>query len=173
MFALDASVQGAEAVNHRFELRGHAVVIQRGGKHQHVGPKDCRANAFHVVLLHAWAVIAACDATAAGLEAGMRHVDQLNFMPAFLRATPKCIRQQVRGAPLVGAAHQHCNVHTSTSYCASLTGSSHSLRPFTPGTSTARWLIQLSFAAPCQCLTPAGILITLPGVSSCAGLPHS
>ena len=28
-------------------------------------------------------------------------------------------------------------------------------------------------AAPCQCLTPAGIFTTSPGRSSCAGLPHS
>ena len=35
------------------------------------------------------------------------------------------------------------------------------------------WLNQLSRAAPCQCLTPAGITTTVPGVSSCGSLPHS
>ena len=64
-------------------------------------------------------------------------------------------------------------LHSSASYCASATGSSHSLRVLTPGTSTARWLNQLSFAAPCQCLTPAGMLTASPGVSSRAGSPHA
>lgn len=59
----------------------------------------------------------------------------------------------------------------SAAYVASSTGSSHSLDAFTPGTSMARWLIQLSGAAPCQCLTSAGMLTTSPGVSSRAGWP--
>lgn len=51
----------------------------------------------------------------------------------------------------------------SVPYSSSPTGSSHSLLVFSPGTSTARWENQLSFAAPCQCLTPAGMCTTSPG----------
>ncbi len=61
----------------------------------------------------------------------------------------------------------------SGSYSAAETGSSHSLEASSPGTSTARWENQLSLAAPCQCLTPAGMMTTSPAWSSRAGLPHS
>ena len=59
------------------------------------------------------------------------------------------------------------------SYSSSVTGSSHSLELFSPGISKARWANQLSFAAPCQCFTLAGIWMTVPGRISCAGLPSS
>ena len=58
-------------------------------------------------------------------------------------------------------------------YSSSLTASSHSLDVFSPGISKARWANQLSFAAPCQCFTLAGIWMTVPGRISCAGLPSS
>ncbi len=59
------------------------------------------------------------------------------------------------------------------SYSSAETGSSHSLEVLSPGTSTARCANQLSLAAPCQCLTPAGMMTTSPGWSSRASLPHS
>ena len=58
-------------------------------------------------------------------------------------------------------------------YSSSETGSSHSLLASTPGTSTARCANHESAAAPCQCLTPAGMLTTVPGTISTASLPHS
>ena len=58
-------------------------------------------------------------------------------------------------------------------YSSSLTASCHSLDVFSPGISKARWANQLSFAAPCQCFTLAGIWMTVPGRISCAGLPSS
>ena len=61
----------------------------------------------------------------------------------------------------------------SLPYCSSSTGSSHSLPVFSPGTSTAMCENQLSFLAPCQCLTSGGITTTSPGLSERAGLPHS
>ena len=48
-------------------------------------------------------------------------------------------------------------------YSSSLTASCHSLDVFSPGISKARWANQLSFAAPCQCFTLAGIWMTVPG----------
>lgn len=63
--------------------------------------------------------------------------------------------------------------HSSLEYCSSSTGSSHVVPPFSEGTDTARWVNQLSLAAPCQCLTPAGMFTTSPGWSSCAGSPHA
>ena len=51
----------------------------------------------------------------------------------------------------------------SFSYSSSVTGSHHSFRQPSPGTSTAIWLNQLSFFAPCQCFTSAGIITTLHG----------
>ena len=58
-------------------------------------------------------------------------------------------------------------------YSSSLTASCHSLDVFSPGISKARCANQLSFAAPCQCFTLAGIWMTVPGRISCAGLPSS
>lgn len=58
-------------------------------------------------------------------------------------------------------------------YSSSVTGSSHSLEVPSPGISKARWANQLSLAAPCQCFTPAGIWMTVPGNISYAGLPSS
>ena len=51
--------------------------------------------------------------------------------------------------------------------------SHHSFRQFLPGTSTAMWLNQLSFFAPCQCFTFAGIMMTLPSCRLTASLPSS
>ena len=58
-------------------------------------------------------------------------------------------------------------------YSSSLTASCHSLDVFSPGISKARWANQLSFAAPCQCFTLAGIWMIVPGRISCAGFPSS
>ena len=70
--------------------------------------------------------------------------------------------------PLLAAAHPF-----SLAYSSSVTGSHHSLLQSLPGTSTAMWLNQLSALAPCQCLTLAGMVITVPGVRLTAGLPSS
>lgn len=61
----------------------------------------------------------------------------------------------------------------SAAYMLSSTGSSHSLRVSSPGTSTAIWENQLSAFAPCQCLTPAGIGMTVPGSRLTGALPSS
>lgn len=58
-------------------------------------------------------------------------------------------------------------------YSSSLTASCHSLDVFSPGISKARCANQLSFAAPCQCFTLAGMWMTVPGRISCAGFPSS
>ena len=58
-------------------------------------------------------------------------------------------------------------------YSSSLTSSSHSLEVSTPSISKAKCENQLSGAAPCQCLTFAGIFITSPGFISIGSLPHS
>ena len=58
-------------------------------------------------------------------------------------------------------------------YSSSVTGSSHSLEEFSPGTSKARCANQLSAAAPCQCFTFAGMWMTSPGSICTAGLPSS
>ena len=63
--------------------------------------------------------------------------------------------------------------HLSLSYSSSVTGSSHSFEVSSPGISNARCANQLSAAAPCQCFTPAGIWMTVPGSISTAGLPSS
>ena len=70
--------------------------------------------------------------------------------------------------PLLAAAHPF-----SLAYSSSVTGSHHSLLQSSPGTSTAMWLNQLSALAPCQCLTLAGMVITVPGGRLTAGLPSS
>ena len=58
-------------------------------------------------------------------------------------------------------------------YSSSLTGSSHSLELFSPGTSIARCEDHSSGTAPCQCLTSVGILMQSPGFISTASLPSS
>ena len=54
-------------------------------------------------------------------------------------------------------------IYSSPKYSSSVTGLHHSLLHSSPGHSTAMWLNQLSFFAPCQCSTFAGITITVPG----------
>lgn len=58
-------------------------------------------------------------------------------------------------------------------YSASLTDSHHSVLQSVPGTSTAICENQLSRFAPCQCLTFAGIVITVPAVRLTAAFPSS
>ncbi|MNR03586.1 hypothetical protein D3C85_1194850 [compost metagenome] len=58
-------------------------------------------------------------------------------------------------------------------YWASVTFSIHcTLLPSTEPV-TARCVMALVGAAPCQCLTPGGQTMTSPGRISCTGLPHS
>ena len=64
-------------------------------------------------------------------------------------------------------------VPCSFAYSSSDTGSHHSFRQFSPGTSMAIWLNRLSFFAPCQCLTLARSIITLPRCRLTAALPSS
>lgn len=61
----------------------------------------------------------------------------------------------------------------SFAYSSSDTGSHHAFLQCSPGTSTAIWLNQLSFFAPCQCLTLAEIITTLPSCRLTAALPSS
>ncbi|AAF84576.1 hypothetical protein XF_1767 [Xylella fastidiosa 9a5c] len=58
-------------------------------------------------------------------------------------------------------------------YCSSVTFSIHVT--FLPSTVpvTARCVIAVPDAAPCQCLTPGGHQTTSPGRMTCTGLPHS
>lgn len=58
-------------------------------------------------------------------------------------------------------------------YASSSTGSHHSFDVSSPSTSIARCANQLSAAAPCQCLTPAGMLTTVPGVIATGASPHA
>ena len=67
----------------------------------------------------------------------------------------------------------YCSFYHSLLYASSDTGSHHSFRQPSPGTSTAMWLNQLSFFAPCQCFTFAGIMTTLPSCRLTASLPSS
>ena len=55
-------------------------------------------------------------------------------------------------------------VYDNLLYSSSKTASSHSLLVSSPATSIARCENQESGAAPCQCFTFAGMLITVPGV---------
>ena len=59
----------------------------------------------------------------------------------------------------------------STSYSSSNTDLHHSFVQSSPGTSTAICENQLFFFAPCQCLTLAGIFITLPSHRLTASFP--
>ena len=58
-------------------------------------------------------------------------------------------------------------------YSSSLTGSHHSLEVSSPGISAAIWENQLSFFAPCQCLTSGGTVMIVPGVSGTGAFPAS
>lgn len=64
-------------------------------------------------------------------------------------------------------------VHSIERYCSSVTGSSHTFSDSSPGTANAKCANHESLAAPCQCLTLAGIWITVPGRISTAGFPSS
>src|SRR5699024_9273184 len=71
------------------------------------------------------------------------------------------------------AAPQSAASQPRRAYSSSETGSHHSLRVSSPGTSRATWENQLSLAAPCQCLTSGGMTTVSPGASGWTGLPHS
>ena len=63
--------------------------------------------------------------------------------------------------------------YASLLYASASTASSHSARVSSPATSMARWENQELGAAPCQCLTPAGMLTTVPGVISTGASPQA
>ena len=58
-------------------------------------------------------------------------------------------------------------------YSSSVTGSSHSVEAFSPGTPRERWLNHEFFRAPCQCFTPGCMFTTSPGLRARAGFPSS
>ena len=95
MPALDRAVERAEAVDHGFELRGHAVVIQRRDKHQHIRVQNLLSDLPHVVLLHAGAFIPAVDAAGAGMDVSVGCVDDLYAVSGLLRAPLEMLRQHV------------------------------------------------------------------------------
>ncbi len=72
-----------------------------------------------------------------------------------------------------GFCHWYNRYHFNPAYSCSETASHHSFAVSSPGTSMARWENHESAAAPCQCFTPAWILMTLPGIISTASFPHS
>ncbi len=78
------------------------------------------------------------------------------------RVEAKATRSGLRAFHLVAAA-----------YASSSTGSHHSFEVSVPGTSSAMCWNQLSGAAPCQCLTLAGMFTVSPFLSRRTGLPHS
>ena len=58
-------------------------------------------------------------------------------------------------------------------YSSSVTGSHHSFKVSTPGTSIAKWLNQEFAFAPCQCLTFGGIVTTSPAFRLLGSFPSS
>ena len=81
----------------------------------------------------------------------MKNLSSLESHPAY-----KLLFSETAGFP-----YQNI-IYFSLLYSVSKTGSHHSFLVFSPGTSTAIWLNQLSFAAPCQCFTSLGIVMTSP-----------
>ena len=63
-----------------------------------------------------------------------------------------------------GKNRASCRFQPILPYSSSITGSNHFEDVFSTGVSTAKWENQESAAAPCQCFTLAGILITVPGI---------
>lgn len=111
-------------------------------------------------------------------------IDSFDGMALLLRTAYKVFRKAGRGTVVIGTVHKYHNFHFSitstfkphfclymtydyfsTPYCSSSTGSSHSLKPFSPGTSTARWENQLSGTAPCQCFTPTEMFILILAIN--------
>ena len=111
MPALDGAVERTKAVQQRFQLGGHAIVIQRRGKHQHIRMQNLAANALHTVLLHARALVPAVDAAGAGVNIRVGSVHQLYGVADRLRPLPEAFCQQVGRAVPVWAALQNHNVH--------------------------------------------------------------
>ena len=104
VLALDGAVEGAEAVHHGLQLGGHAVVVQGRGEHQHIRIQNFSADALHIVLLDAGALVAAVDAAGAGVDISVGHVDELHGVAGLLRPLAEAVRQNVGGAVSVGAA---------------------------------------------------------------------
>lgn len=111
VFARQARVEGAEAVDQRFELRAHAVIIQRRREDYHVGAQDFAADVVGSVLLHARSFVSAADAACAGTNVRVRDVDDLDRVSRVFRSAAETVREHIGGAPAVGAALQYDNVH--------------------------------------------------------------
>lgn len=156
MLSLDTAVKRAETVNQCFELRGHSIVIERGDKYQHIRAPRIKLSARQ-----------ADEPSLLGLPISTTIFIRTSLMPR-QNFSPDTSHTQTL-FPVLYIHHGYF----STPYCSSFTGSSHSLEPFSPGTSMARWENQLSGAAPCQCFTPTGIFMQLPGLISTASFPHS
>ena len=102
--ALDAAVEGTEAVDEGLQLGGHPVVVQGRHKHHHVRVQDLCSDDLHVVLLDAGTLISAVDAPGTGVDLAVGGVNDLHRVAGLLGAPDKRAGQQVGGAVLVGAA---------------------------------------------------------------------
>ena len=102
-------------------------------------------------------------------------IGRQSFPQTFIRFWKADPLAKMKKGPQSGSYEPNCgsSSYFNLLYCSSSTGSSHSTLASLPGTSMARCWNQLSAAAPCQCLTPAGIFTTSPGCSSRGSLPHS
>ena len=111
MLTLDRTVKGAEPVDHGLELSGHVIIIEWSGKHYHVSIQNFPADAFHIILLHTGAFVAAVDAAGAGMDVSVCHIDHIHCVARFFRPLAETIRQQVGGAFFVGTALQYNDFH--------------------------------------------------------------
>lgn len=111
VFVLQGSVERAEAVDKGFQLGGHSVVVKWRDENNQIGIKDCRSDDFHIVFLSAGTIIAAIEASAAGMDLAMRGREDSDFMTGFSGSPDKFFRKHVGGAIAVGASFENNDFH--------------------------------------------------------------
>lgn len=82
VLAVNGTVKGAESVHQRFELGGHAVVVERGHKYHHVRPQNLPTDGLYIVLLNTGTLISAVDAAGTGVDAAVGYIDEFHRMSA-------------------------------------------------------------------------------------------
>ena len=104
MLSLQTSIKRAEAVNERFELRAHAVIVKRGDENEHIRAENLPTNFFNIVFLNAWAVVSAMNTADAGVNIRAGGINHRDLVTCLFHAADKLARKHIRRAVFVGTA---------------------------------------------------------------------
>lgn len=84
MLAREARIECAETIDERFQLRAHAVIVQRRCEYEHIGAQYLLTDLPNRVLLYAGAFVPATHAAGTGTNIRVRDFNDLDRMPRSL-----------------------------------------------------------------------------------------